>query len=222
MIMAFMLVLAPGWTWERITLSKRSWPVILMLYLLPLLVIGGIAEGYGLIKWGKPHGELSAIKMYSNSNALLFEILQLFLWLVVVFVGAWLVKALCGTFQEQSRHTFNQAFKVCAYGLGPLFTIRVLDIFPAVSSWVYWATWVIGIFLCISVLYQGIPRVMQPDPPQAFGLYVGSSVLLLLITALVRFFTFWYLDGNLAKLDVLFQKVVDHVPLLQSFNQVNI
>lgn len=215
-----MLVLAPERTWERIALSRRSCWVILLFNLIPLWVIAGVAEGYGLIHWGKPQGQLEQIKTYSNSTALLFEILQLFLMLGIVILGARLIEALGETFHGPGRHTFKQAFTVCAYGLGPLFTIRILDIFPGVSGWVYWATWIIGISLCVGALYHGIPRVMQPDPPQAFGLYVGSSVLLVLITGLLRFFTFWYLEGNLGKLDVFFTRIVNHVPFLQHFNQV--
>jgi hypothetical protein len=57
-------------------------------------------------------------------------------------------------------------------------------------------TWCVGIACVITVLYQGIPRVMMPDPPHAFGLYLMSSVLLLVLTGLTRFVTWWYLEGH--------------------------
>jgi hypothetical protein len=219
MIKALMLIFNPAGTWERIALSRRRWWVILILYLLPLLVITGAAEGYGLVHWGKPKGEISQIKLYTHSNALIFELLQLILLLIVVFIGARLIKAVAETFH--ARHTFNEAFTVTAYGLGVWFAVRILDIFPSVTSWIYWALWIAGILLCIGTLYHGIPRVMQPDPPQAFGMYVASSVLLIFLTGLVRFLTFWYLAGNFAKLDVFISDLVSRMPFLQSFDQLH-
>jgi len=219
MIKTLLLVLYPAATWDRIVLAKRGWLTILVFFLLPLWVLAGVAEGYGLVHWGKPSGEFSHIKTYSNSQALIFEILQLLLMLILVFVSARLIKALGETFH--GRHTFNQAFTVSAYGLGPFFVLRILDIFPSVSSWAYWVTWIIAMFLGVGTLYHGIPRVMQPDPPSAFGLYVVSSVLLTMISGLVRFLTFWYLEGNFGKLDAFIAKVVAHFPILQRFDEIH-
>jgi hypothetical protein len=218
MIKALMLIFASARTWERIAQARRNWIVILLFNLVPLWLIAGLAESYGLCHWGKPQGAISQIKTYSHSSALLFEILQLILMLVIVLVGAKLVKALGDTFH--GRHTFNQAFTVTAYGLGPLFLMRILDMFPSVSYVLYWVTWLIGMCLCIGALYHGIPLVMQPDPPQAFGVYVGSSVLLTLVSGLVRFLTFWYLSGNFGKLDDLMAQIVDRVPWLQHLDHV--
>src|SRR3954470_21006770 len=200
MIKALLLVLDPAATWDRIVLAKRSWPAILLGYLFPLWLIAGVAEWYGLVHWGKPRGEIAQTTTFSPSTALIYEILQLMLMLVIVFVGARLIKALGETFH--GRHTFTQGFTVAAYGLSPVFALRVLDAFPKISSWAYWATWGVGIALCISILYHGIPRVMQPDPPHAFGLYIISAVLLAIVSGLMRFLTFWYLEGKFTKLDV--------------------
>src|SRR5579862_6479226 len=101
MIKALMLVFNAASTWERIALSRRRWWTILIFYLLPLLVITGAAEGYGLIHWGKPQGEVSQIKHYTHSNALIFEALQLILFLLVVFIGAKLIKAVAETFHAR-------------------------------------------------------------------------------------------------------------------------
>ena len=81
-----------------------------------------------------------------------------------------------------------------AYGLSPLFLLRLLDAFPSVPPWVPWS---IGILLSIGALYHGVPRMMEPDPAHAFGLFLMSSLVLLLVTGLVRFVTWWYLEGKL-------------------------
>ena len=112
------------------------------------------------------------------------EAAQLVLSLAVVFVGANLVKSIGETFH--GRHTYTQAFTAVAYSLSPLFLLRLFDAFTGISPW---ATWAIGIVLSIAVLYHGVPRMMEPDPSHAFGLYLMSALLLVLVTGLARFVT---------------------------------
>ena len=45
--------------------------------------------------------------------------------------------------------------------------------------------------------------MMEPDPAHAFGLFFMSSLLLVLITGMVRFVTAWYLLGRLKKVEAL-------------------
>ena len=220
MIKALLLVFYPAATWDAIVAAKREWPRILVVYLLPLWLIAFVAEGWGLIHWGKPRGLILQTKLFSNSEALIFEILQLILEIAIVVVGAKVIKSLGDTFH--GRHTLTQTLTVTAYGLGPYFALRVLDIFPGVSGWAYWATWTLGILCCFAVLYHGIPRVMQPDPPHAFGLYLTSSVLLTMISGLARFLTYSFLAGKFGKLDTLISKIIAHAPFLQTFNHVHL
>jgi hypothetical protein len=219
MIKALLLVLDPAKGWDSIVLAKRGWPRILLGYLLPLWLIAFVAEGYGLVHWGKPRGFVSVLKVYTHSEALIFEIIQLILMFVIVFVGTKLIKALGETFH--GRNSFTQAFTVTAYGLGPAFALRILDMFKEVSSWVYWVTWIIGMLLTFMILYHGIPRVMLPDPPHAFGLFLTSCVLLAMVSGFVRFMTYWYLAGKFGKLDAAITSIIAHVPFLQSLDQMH-
>jgi Yip1-like protein len=219
MIKALLLVLDPAGGWDAIVLAKRGLPRILLGYLVPLWLIAFVAEGYGLVHWGKARGVISLVKQFSNSEALIFEILQLLLMGVIVFVGTKLIKALGETFH--GRNTFTQAFTVTAYGLSPVFAMRILDMFPSVSSWVYWVVWGIGISLTFVLLYHGIPRVMLPDPPHAFGLYLTSCVFLAMVSGFMRFLSYWYLAGKFGKLDAFIANLVAHAPFLQSFNQIH-
>src|SRR5207237_3181518 len=107
MIKALLFVIDPAGGWNTIVLTKRGWPRILLTYLLPLWLIAFVAEGYGLVHWGKPRGVVSQLKPFSPSEALIFEILQLLLLFIVVFVGTKLIKALGETFH--GRNTFDQA-----------------------------------------------------------------------------------------------------------------
>lgn len=199
MLKAILLVFEPLATWEKIFLARRGMVYILLVYLLPLLLITSAGEGFGLVHWGKLRGEVREIArpyLFKPAEAALFEGAQVLLSLFVVFIGAHLVKSVGETFH--GRHTYLQAFSAVAYGLSPLFLLRLLDAFPGVSLWV---TWSIGIVLSIAVLYNGLPRMMEPDPPHAFGLFLMSSVLLTLVTGLVRFLTWWYLIGKFTKLE---------------------
>jgi uncharacterized membrane protein YjjP (DUF1212 family) len=139
------------------------------------------------------------------------------LFSLIVFVGAKTIKALGDTFH--GRNNFNQTFTVTAYGLSAVFVLHIFDMFPSVSGWLYWATWVAGILLSMSILYLGIPKVMMPDPPHALGLYLTGTVLLTMISGLVRFLTFCYLEGKFGKLDALMEKIAAHLPFLQALDK---
>jgi hypothetical protein len=127
--------------------------------------------------------------------------------LAVILAGAHLIKMLGDTFR--GRNTYAQAFTVAVYGLSPLFLLRLLDAFPSVNPWL---TWGIGIMLTFKVLYHGVPVVMLPDPPHAFGLYFMSSLLLLLVTGLERFVTAWYLSGHFVPLENFVSHVAAKLP----------
>jgi hypothetical protein len=211
MLNAILVIFDPLATWNRIALAKRGLVFILLVHLLPLLLITSACEGYGLINWGKPQGEMQEVarlKSFAPGEAVLFETGQLLLSLVVVFVGANMVRSIGETFH--GRHTYNQAFSAVAYGLSPLFLLRVLDAFPSMPPWVPWS---VGILLSIGALYHGVPRMMEPDPSHAFGLFLMSSVLLAIITGLVRFVTWWYLVGKLTKLEAIISDLGARLPL---------
>lgn len=196
MLKALWLILRPASAWEWIVRSQRGVLFILCAYLLPLLAITSAAEGYSLSHWGKLQGTVSHRKFFPVGETVVYETIQLLLSLLIVFLGAKLVKSVGETFH--GRHTYLQTFTMVAYGLSPVFLFRFFDMVPSLSPWLGWA---IGILLCFTILYHGVPRVMDPDPPQAFGLYVMTSVLLFMISGLTRFLTAWYLDGKFTKLE---------------------
>ncbi len=198
MIKTFLLIFNPADAWDRIVRARRSLLYILVLYLLPLLVLASLAEAYGLIHWGKLQGSARLPRTFSLNQALLFEGSYIASSLVIVFVGAQVVKAMGDTFH--GRNTYAQTFTLIAYGLGPVFMLHVLDAFRPISPW---ATWGVGILLSWGILYHGVPKVMEPDPPHAFGLYLVTSFVLCLATGLARLITALYLEGKLAELGPL-------------------
>ncbi len=207
MIKALLLIFEPIATWEGILRARRGTAFVLALYLLPLLVVTSAAEGYGLVHWGKWQPDVSRLKTFSPGEAVLVEAAQILLSFCVVFVCAHLLKSIGETFH--GRHTYAQALTAIAYSMGPLFLLRLLDAFARISPWVGWA---IGICLTIAVLYQGVPRIMAPDPSHAFGLYLMTALLVVLVSGLVRFATAAYLQGKFPALQSLISDLAARLP----------
>ena len=207
MIKALLLIFEPVATWEGIHRASRSMVSILAVYLLPLLLLVAVCEGYGLVHWGKWQGEILRLKKFSVREAAVVETGQFLLSLIVIFTGASIIKSIGETFR--GRHTYNQAFTAVAYGLGPLFLLRLLDASSGVNPWV---TWSIGILLSIAAIYHGVPRMMEPDPAHAIGLFFMSALVLMLVTGLARFVVDAYLRGKFSKLDVIISDVAARLP----------
>jgi hypothetical protein len=202
MIKAILLVLNPARTWDTIVEDNPRFLSVLLAFLLPLVVLTSAAEGYGLATWGKWIGQLRKVKEFTIQEVVAYESVQCVLALLLVFVGAKLVKSLGETFH--GRHTFEQSFKTVAYGLSPMFLLRLTDAIPSMPWYVSWG---IGIVLSLAVLYHGVPRVMQPDPPHAFGLYLVSALFLLMTSGVVRFITAWMLEGKFKQLDAILSDI---------------
>jgi len=218
MIKALLLIFEPVATWERIHRAGRSMISILLIYLLPLLGLVAVCEGYGLVHWGKwqgesmgwfigAQGEILRLKKFPWREAAVIEAAQFLLSLIVIFTGAMIIKAIGETFR--GRNTYTQAFTAVAYGLSPLFLLRLLDASSSINPWVIWS---IGILLSIAVLYHGVPRMMEPDPALAFGLFFMSALVLMLVTGLARFVTEAYLRGKFSKLDAIISDIAARLP----------
>jgi hypothetical protein len=153
MINAFLLIVDSTGTWERIVRAHRGLISILLTFLLPLLLVTCAIEGYGLMHWGKHQVTMVRPRTFTVGEAVVFESGQLLTSLVMVFIGAGVLKSMGGTFH--TRNTYKEAFTVVAYALSPFFLLRLLDAFTPVSPWMSWA---IGIFLTLAALYHGVRR----------------------------------------------------------------
>jgi hypothetical protein len=191
MIKALLLIYDPEKAWNRIALARRGLGSLVVLYLLPMMLIVGVVEGYGLVKWGHWQGRLHFVRTFPVGEALVYETGEMLLMGVCILVCAYFIKGLGDTFHV--RNTYTGTLTVVIYGLSPVFLLRLLDVGPTLNLWV---PWVIGIALTIKILYHGVPRIMLPDPPDAFGLYFMSALLLTMVTGLERFITSGYLTGQ--------------------------
>jgi hypothetical protein len=202
-----MLIFLPIPTWEHIAGAQRKWVSVLCGHFLPLVLLTCAAEGWGLVKWGKPRGKLDHRVLFTPGEAVVYEVAVALLFVAVVFILARQVKALGDTFH--GRNSFGQAFAVAGYGMSPILLLRFLDMLPAVSPWI---TWGIGVTLAAATLYHGLPLILRPDPPHALGLYLMTCLLLVLVTGLARFVTAWYLQGRFVKVDAWVGAIAERLP----------
>src|SRR5437660_9181073 len=104
MIKALLLIFEPIATWERILRARRGLSFILLVYLLPMLVLTSVAEGYGLYYWGKAR-DIGPRKFYSTGEAVIFEAGQFLMYLAVFYIGARLIKSIGETFHGRQSFT---------------------------------------------------------------------------------------------------------------------
>jgi hypothetical protein len=207
MIKALFLIFEPEAAWNRVALSRRGPGYLIGIKLMPMMLIVGVVEFIGLIKWGRWQSVMNAIKIFTPREALIYETLELLLMAVVIVAGAHFIKALGNTFQV--RNTYANSLTVVIFGLSPVFLFRLLDVLPTINLWLPWA---IGIMLTTKTLYHGVPRIMLPDPPDAFGLYLMSALLLAMVTALERFISAGCLNGSLKPVDNLITELAAKLP----------
>ena len=190
MIKVFFLIFEPSVAWEKIAQKRRGFVFITGVHLLPLILLGCALETWGLLRHGKV-GQYDMLRVFTPTEIYTFETIQFLLFLAVVFVSALLVYRIALTFQD--RLTFLQAFTTVAYGFSPMFLFHFLDASATIHPFV---AWLLGMAVTTWILYQGIPRVMQPDPTHAFGVYLSSMIVVVLTSGLARWITAQYLLGK--------------------------
>lgn len=192
MIKALLLIFRPVQTWGGIDAANRSIAYVLCLHLLPLILLTSVAEGYGLMKWGRVHkGESTYVKKYELPEVVVIETAQTVVYLALTFLGAYAAKNYAATFHRRS--TYRQAFIAIAYGLAPMLMLRFADLISALNPWVPWST---GMVLTVAVLYLGLPCLLKPDPPHAFGLYVMTNLTLVVMFGLYRLIYWQFFLGK--------------------------
>ncbi len=189
MIRAFLLIFDSPATWDKIARAQKSATYVLFRQLAPIIALSVAGEIAGRMYFRKPHlpAQLAA---FPNLMAT-YATAQVIFSFLTVLIAAWLVKAVAETFH--ARHNYTQCFTVVAYAVGPLFLARWLDVIPGMNLW---ASFGVGIVFSIVTFYHGIPTVLKPDPPNAFGLFFMSGLLLMMIGGLARLITWLVLQGR--------------------------
>lgn len=191
MIKAILLILAPFRTWSGIARTRRNILFVVFLFLVPTLALSILGEIYGHNYLTAQHPDWEA-KAISRDMMVRYGGVQFAAGLFVVFLCAGIIKILSDTFHN--RHTYGQCFTVAAYTLSPLWLFHLLDAIPPLNPWI---TFGVGMFFSVSTLYHAIPLVLKPDPPHAFGLFLVSMLLLIMVAGLARGFTWMVLQERI-------------------------
>ena len=192
MLKVFFLICEPGVAWEKIAQAQRSYAFILGTYLLPMVLLVTAVEGWSLHLHGKWQPTFQRFKLFTDAEIKGYETVQALLLLLMVFVSAKLLHTASNNFH--GRRSFHQVFTTVAYGFSPLLLMRLLDAAPMMNPAISWS---LGVVLMIWVLYQGVPRVMMPDPTHAFGQYLSAIFIVALTSGMVRLITALFLQGNI-------------------------
>ncbi|HEY4414210.1 MAG TPA: Yip1 family protein [Verrucomicrobiae bacterium] len=190
MIKVFFLIFEPALAWAKIAQARRGYTYIFTTYLLPFLLVISAIEGFGLAHWGKWQPKFQITKHFTLHEVLVFEAIEFALMLLVVLICSLLILRVSQTFHQRTKYL--EAFTLTAYAFAPIFLLHFLDAASGINPWV---PWIVGVALTIWILYQGIPRILEPDPTHAFGLYLSSMFVIALASGMARFITAMYLLG---------------------------
>lgn len=207
MIKALFLIFEPVAAWGRIFAARRPVGFVFTFYLLPMLVLVAVTGGYGLVTGGKWQAEIGQFKKFSVNEAVVYQTAELLLMVVVIAVCAHIIRLLGETFN--GRHTYAQSFTVVAYGLSPMFLVRLLDALPTANLWLLW---IVGMMLVFHVLYFGVPIIMRPEPSHALGLYFMSVLIIAAATGLERLALYLAWSGHSQPLENFFFNLSTHLP----------
>ncbi|MEI9959987.1 MAG: YIP1 family protein [Limisphaerales bacterium] len=113
------LIFEPATAWGGVVRAQRNWKSILIFYLLPMMLIVAVAEGIGLVYWGKSQPGIGLVKKFTAGEAVIYGMAQFLMVLLTIAVCAYFIKTFGETFH--AKHTYTQAFTVVVYGLSPVF-----------------------------------------------------------------------------------------------------
>ena len=173
----FLFIFQPVVEWDAVLQAKRGLGFIVGIQLLPMMLMASFAEGAGMAGGRKWHAGIHGVKYFTVGEAMVWEMMQLMLMLVVIAVCAYLIRLMGETFN--SHYPYRSVLMVVIYSLSPLFLFRLLGAIPRISLWIPWG---IGIFLSLKILYFGLPRILQAHLSHALGLFFISSLFVVVLT----------------------------------------
>ncbi len=170
------ILVTPKQEWTVVEKEETSVSTILTSYVLPMMVIGGLATfiGQGLI--GKslgPFGGSTASVKAGLIGALLYVILTV----VTVFIVAAAIDALAQTFQSEKH--WRKSFQLAAYSLTAAYVGAVFLILPALGILAILCT-----LYSIYPLYTGIP-IMKKTTVDKQVAYLAVVILITIVASIL-------------------------------------
>jgi hypothetical protein len=153
----------PAYIYTKYVLILAAIPAICMF--IGWVVIGQSMPFVGRVRFGVAAGIRMAIFQYCGS-------------LLSVYVSAFVIAKLAPTFD--SRPDVNQALKLVAYSMTPMWVAGVLYLIPALGVLVILAG-LYGLYL----LYLGMPVLMETPEPKVVGYLVLSIVVIIVVMFII-------------------------------------
>lgn len=179
MIRVFQLFFLPGTAWEKIAVGRQKFLMTALLYLVPMVALAVVIDGYALRLWGMRELLGGAATHYDLAAITRFELIHAGILMAMVLAGAVIVQWLAESFQV--RTDFAACFNLAVFGFAPVLIAHMLGIVPFLNNWI---TAGLGMLGCAYVLYQGVGAVLQPDQTKGFGIYILCVLTFALLTAM--------------------------------------
>jgi hypothetical protein len=199
-------VIRPESTWNRVAAAQRGAGFVLVVYVLPMMLLLALVEGHGLMLLGRQQVSEGMYNRFTFPKVFVYETGSSLLVIFLAVVAAAIIRSIANACH--ARNSRAQSLVVMFHSIGPMFLIQLFNGFPNMYLWL---TWLIGVSLTIGTLYHGLPRIMQPDPPAAMGLFFGSGIVVFLVMLGGRLLTGLYLAGDLRTVEAMASNVADKI-----------
>jgi len=190
MVRALKLSITPESSWQKTAENPPRAALVILFSILPLMIAALAIEGYALTRYGVTFGELGT-RSVSESRALKYEVFYGVASLAVIFMGASLLKSVGASFDVKA--SYGACLVLIAFGYTPILISRMLDAAPGLNTWICWA---VGAAFSLRIFYHGVPRWLKPEQTKWFGLFIISTISVLVLSALVHFASVQILHGK--------------------------
>ena len=190
MVRALKLSIAPESCWQKAAENPPRVALVMLLSILPLMIAALAIEGYALTKYGVTFGEIGR-RSVSDNRAIKYEVFYGVASLAVIFLGAGLLKSIGASFDVKA--SYGACLVLIAFGYAPILFSRMLDAVPGINTWICWA---VGAALSLRIFYHGVAWWLKPEQTKGFGLFIISSISVLVLSALVHFASVQVLHGR--------------------------
>lgn len=183
-----LMLIQPAAVWNRIAIEPRSLAFVFWNNFLPMLVLSGMAEGFGVLYSSKSRMVSMTGDPVSVSEIFYFELVQAGALLLLTLACAGIITLLVNTCHR--RNHYAESLLLMLHALGPFLLLQLFNAIPGINLWL---TWVAGMTAVCLALYVGLPRILQPDAPSALGLFFSSVLVVVMLFFCARLLACWYL-----------------------------
>lgn len=168
------ILVNPSLEWQVILAEQPNTMKILSGYVIILALIPAIAAiiGYGFLG-----NIIYGNTFWSWSTAIEKGIIQFLLFIIVVFITAWIVDELAPSFESEKN--FGRSFQLVAYSITPGLIAGIILLVPSLSR-IMTVISLYGIYL----LYTGLP-VLKRTPREKVAGYAIITIICFIIISIV-------------------------------------